>query len=295
MNLATKIVTALGAVSNHPLYRHRRGRGLAEFVWAQCSSRLRRGDIIVDFPDRTRLAVAPWAKGAAHFIFPRLCEFDEMAFVVHFLRAGDLFVDIGANIGAYTVLGGGVAGASVLAVEPSHRTFQQLRKNVELNRLTERVTLLNAALGREAGVSRLTDDLGTENYIVTDPGAGTEVPVVPLDDQLKGRVPALIKMDVEGFETEVFAGAGRTLASFQLAAMVVERNNSGARYGFDEAALHERLRRHGFQPYAYRALERRLLPLKPEDQGNLIYLRDPAKAQAILMSAPSFRIAGMAV
>jgi hypothetical protein len=50
-------------------------------------------------------------KGAAHFIYPGVCEFEEMAFVLHYARPTDLFVDVGANIGAYTVLAAGASGA----------------------------------------------------------------------------------------------------------------------------------------------------------------------------------------
>jgi tRNA G37 N-methylase Trm5 len=58
-------------------------------------------------------------KGAVHYIAPRLGEFEEMAFVMHFLRSGELFVDVRANVGAFTVLAAGVAGAEVRAFEPN--------------------------------------------------------------------------------------------------------------------------------------------------------------------------------
>ena len=76
-------------------------------------------------------------KGAAHYITPRLCEFEEMAFVMHFLRPGELFVDVGANVGAFTVLAAGVAGAAVRAFEPNPGTFEMLERNVRLNGLQE--------------------------------------------------------------------------------------------------------------------------------------------------------------
>ena len=126
MNFITKIAGALRAVANHPLNRQRKFKAILEYGFIQSAARLVPGDICVGFPNNTRLLVPPWMKGAAHYITPRLCEFEEMAFVMHFLRPGGLFADVGANIGAFTVLAAGVAGAAVTAFEPSPEIFRQL-------------------------------------------------------------------------------------------------------------------------------------------------------------------------
>jgi len=295
MNILRKITLTLAGVSKHPLYRGRPATAAASFVYAQCRARLHRGPIRVDFPNDTVLEVSPWAKGAAHFIFPRLCEFEQMSFVMHYLRPGELFVDAGANIGAYTVLAAGVAGADVLAFEPSPRTFKQLQRNVEINHIAQRVRVIHAALGSGPGTLKLTDDLGTENYVVRGSDNGVDVPVAALDDQLGQRTARLMKVDVEGFETEVFAGARRLLEADDTMSMIVERNNSGERYGFDEDQLHESIRQAGFSPFAYDPFRRELTHLGPDQLGNLIYLRDFASARQRLVAAPPFKIAGVAV
>ncbi len=59
-----------------------------------------------------------------------LHEFVDMAFVVHFLREGDLFLDIGANVGSFTVLAAGVARARSFAFEPIADTARDLRRNI---------------------------------------------------------------------------------------------------------------------------------------------------------------------
>jgi len=295
MNILKKITLTLASVSKHPLYRGRPVTAAASFVYAQCRARLHRGAITVNFPNNTVLEVSPWAKGAAHFIFPRLCEFEQMSFVMHFLRPGELFVDAGANIGAYTVLAAGVAGADAMAFEPSPRTFKQLQRNVEINHLSQRVRVINAALGSGPGTLKLTDDLGTENYVVRGSDAGVEVPVVALDDQLGPRTAQLMKVDVEGFETEVFAGATRLLKAPETMAMIVERNNSGNRYGFDEERLHASIRQAGFLPFTYEPFRRELKPLGLEQLGNIIYVRDVDFVRRRLTDASPFKIAGATV
>jgi len=134
-------------------------------------------------------------KGAAHFILPGLCEFEEMSFVMHFLRADDLFVDVGANIGAYTILASGIAGARSISFEPSASSFTYLERNVRLNDLTTKVILVKAALGAEDGHIFITDDLGVENYVHFDanPEKSRKIPLRRMDIVLANERPILIK------------------------------------------------------------------------------------------------------
>ncbi len=57
-----------------------------------------------------------------------------MSFVLHFLRNTDLFIDVGANLGAYSILASSVSGARTIAFEPVPHTFQLLKNNIALNR-----------------------------------------------------------------------------------------------------------------------------------------------------------------
>lgn len=287
MNIAKKIFVTLRGVASHPLNRAAKFKAIRDFCVAQVAVRMVPGDICVAFPNNTRLLISPRMKGSAHFISPGLCEYEEMVFVMHFLRPGDTFVDAGANVGAYTLLASGVAGARTIAVEPSPSTFGYLRQNILLNDLLPRVSTVNAALGRGEGRLRLTEQLGTENYVCPDGEAGpsVEVPVTMLDTLLRDKQPTLIKIDVEGFETEVLAGAAETLARPCLQGMIIERAGNGARYGYDEAALHRQIRDCGFMPFAYEPSSRSLSRLAAESPGNIIYLKDPGAVAERLSQA----------
>lgn len=103
---------------NHPLNQGSIRSTLKRFLYWQLGSRLVMGDVLVPFVDNTLLRVRPGMTGATCNIYVGLHEFEDMAFVLHLLRSGDLFVDIGANIGSYTVLAGGAVGAKCISVEP---------------------------------------------------------------------------------------------------------------------------------------------------------------------------------
>ena len=183
----------------------------------------------------------------------------------------------------------------MLAIEPIPTTFAWLIRNIAVNGLLERVRAHNLGLGRGEGRLRFTGGLDTVNHVLAAGEAAdgvVEVPVRTLDAVLAGQSPTLIKIDVEGFETEVLAGAERALADPGLLAVIMELNGSGGRYGFDEEALHRDLLGHGFATYRYRPFERKLEPLHGARSGggNTLYVRDAARLAARVRTAPRYRL-----
>src|SRR5688500_8702904 len=112
-----------------------------------------------------------------------------MALVMHALRPGDLFVDVGANIGSYSILAAGVCGSHVIAVEPVPQTFRNLQDNVRLNDLQDFIATKNVALGASAGTVRFSSDRDTANHAIADGSDDDNSILVPqeeLDSLLKG-------------------------------------------------------------------------------------------------------------
>lgn len=146
------------------------------------------------------------------------------------IAPGDTFVDIGANMGYYTVKLGARVGPSgrILSFEPNPETFAFLKDNVQLNALDGVVSLHNAALGGEAGEGWLSFDRhypGGASMSADQRGGGEEikVPVLRLDDVVGQDGPInVVKIDVEGFEPLVLKGMTETLARSHDAAIVVE-------------------------------------------------------------------------
>lgn len=297
MNFITKVFGALQLIRNHPVNRNRKNKAVFEYGFVQIAARIVPGDVCRGFPNGTRLLVPPHMKGAAHYITPGLCEFEEMAFITHLLRPNELFVDVGANIGAFTVLASGVAGSRTVAFEANPETFEALSRNVKLNGLQERVKCVFAAAGRNEGEVSFTTGLGTENHIAPQQNGetATKVKMTTLDCQVNGDSVNILKIDVEGFETEVLAGAVNTLKSPQLQALLIEKDNAGARYGFDEPLLHRNIQENGFAPYAYQPFSRQLVPKNIEAGGNIIYIRDFKAASEKLRAAAAFRFGDLSV
>lgn len=140
------------------------------------------------------------------------------------LAAGDVFVDIGANVGYDTLLASSCVGSSgrVVAIEASPSTFALLQRNVSLNPFTSNVRAVNAAVSDRRGTTRLFEveaaNIGTATTLASRGRALlTEVDAFTLEDILSPdemRRARLIKIDVEGAEPPILDHILSRLSSY---------------------------------------------------------------------------------
>ena len=135
----------------------------------------------------------------------RLEEAAEREFVAAHLGAGDWFVDIGANIGLYTLsVLAAVPGARAVAFEPLDKLRARLTANLERNGLSDRAVVRAEAVGPAGEMTLHESQNAGRSSLLPFEGAvpGRQVPVRPLRALLAevGATPAAIKIDVEGFE-----------------------------------------------------------------------------------------------
>jgi FkbM family methyltransferase len=202
-----------------------------------------------------RLRVSPTAMG--RYLWNDRHAYDQqLAFCRRFLRPDDVVVDVGANIGLVTLTAAKLVGArgQVIAVEPHPRTFDYLRDNVQLNRLTEVVRLYCVALAERPGRRRIEEFPGddSQNRMAVAENGGGAVPVETLDRLLAlDRPISLLKVDVEGYERFVFDGAGRTL-SVTGCIYFESWEPHFARYGYRGRDVFDGLRARGYRLYQLR-------------------------------------------
>ena len=122
---------------------------------------------------------------------------------------GDVVIDVGASYGDTAIWWSKVFGARVIGFEPLDDVYRIFQKNIELNNAD--VTAYNIALGNGTNISGSTK--GKMLSLDTSPGS-MNFPTQRLDDFSFQRVD-LLKIDVEGFECEVLAGATNTINKFQ--------------------------------------------------------------------------------
>ena len=198
-------------------------------------------------------------------------DYNNMSFVQLLLALSPEFVDVGANIGAYTLIASEVPGARVLSLEPNPTAFAKLVQNVRLNERTN-VIACNLGASSVGGSLRMTNDGASPLNRMLATGESSpstiEVRVETLDAlcHTHGIAPSLIKIDVEGHEPEVLAGASTCLT--QAMACIVENG--------ERPAIVERMRQfHYLGPLYYSHQQRKLLaaPLRLSEDAVFVSQR----------------------
>jgi FkbM family methyltransferase len=154
--------------------------------------------------------------------------------------ADSVFLDVGANVGMYSVFAAIVPGARVFAFEPESQNYALLCKNIVQNHLSERVIAFSAALSDEEkfGTIHLSDfavggschsfgeavdfNLEKKAFAFTQGCYSTTIDKLVQTGVMP--VPANIKIDVDGFEHKVVAGARDTLKDKTVQSLLIEIN-----------------------------------------------------------------------
>lgn len=180
------------------------------------------------------------------------------------IQPGDVFYDVGANVGAYSLIAAKSTanGACIFAFEPSPASFHDLSRNVLLNGCAESIVALPLALGSDNGPLFLMPDpafAGAAQHRISpaasDKSGALTVIGIRIDDLVERfglPVPNHAKIDTDGHELEVLLGAERTLALQEWRSIIIELDRGQTRRnreiatlladaGFDTSVRHERV------------------------------------------------------
>ncbi len=244
------------------------------FKW-QLNSKVFPYPIIFPFAAKSKMVAWKGLTGATGNLYCGLHEFEDMAFVLHFLRETDLLIDIGANVGSYTLLGSSEIGAKSISIEPIPETFKVLKLNVQLNNISDKVEIMNIGMGSEKGILKFTKSKDTTNHVATTNDTNTiEVIIEKFDDIIQIDRPTLVKIDVEGFENEVIKGMTGAITNEHLKVIIIELNGSGKRYGFSDDEIHKYLLSKEFKPFKYEPFNRQIVPVEHYGNVNTLYIKD---------------------
>lgn len=291
----------LQAVWRHPLHRSRRIAAVVDWLRLQAAINLTpTNQITVPYVGG---AVLSWPKEASSVMICArygLGEYADMAFCLHLLRPDDLFCDVGANAGVYTVLAARAVGCKVVAAEPVPQTHDLLMQNIFANGVSSNVDARRNGVGRIPGHLNFTANLWSYNHVVDQADENTvQVEVLPLDTILAGRRATAIKIDVEGFEAEVLAGAAATLSAPELQAVIIEMYDGHVeKYNSKLDDIRQMLAAAGLSgPYWYEPDGRNLTQAGAweERKYNQLFIRDHAFVSNRLRESKRYEIHGTSV
>jgi len=242
----------------HPANERNRVRALVRAARFQARARLTHRRTLTRLGDRSMVWVDLHRTAASKVLYANPPDYQEMLVWRQVLRPGDLFIDVGANIGSYTIWAGEL-GAEVIALEPAKDTFALLVENVALNGYA--VKPIEAAAGAACGTVRFTSGRDSVNRL--DPEGRVEAAMVTVDSIIGGCVVAGMKVDVEGFEIEVLKGCERALSEHRIRLIQLEWNaSSTTAVGTDRQPLADLLAQYGYGLY------------RPDGEGGLLSTTD---------------------
>lgn len=264
--MARTVTTQLAAgtaviryVWEHPANSGRRGRALLRAVRYQAQGRLLRRRGVARLGERSRLWVDLHRTSAAKVMYANPPDLPEMLAWRRVLRHGGLFIDVGANVGMYTIWAAEL-GAEVIALEPATDTFRLLQENITLNGYP--VTAVRAAAGDHCGTARFTAGLDAGNRMAPD--GPVVIELVTIDSLIGDRRVTGMKIDVEGFEIDVLRGAARALSEHRIGLIQIEWNEMSVfAVGADRSPVAELLAGYGYRFF------------RPDLTGRLVPVLDP--------------------
>ena len=199
-----KAMKLFSEIWTHPANRKAPFRALMRAIHWQITKRLTGRPYDISYHG-LKLRCYPDSHSASRAVyFSGLPDYREMRFILDFLRPGDQFIDVGANVGLYTLLALSAVGPTgyVHAFEPNPTVIRILNESLQLNAV-ENVAIHAIGLADTEGVAgfALTDDDCTAHIVGLSPSpARTEIPIGRLDQILDNVPYAMAKFDIEGYE-----------------------------------------------------------------------------------------------
>lgn len=282
------MISTIRSTLRAPLNNGRQISALARLFFFQARIRVLRQTFSVKWVDDTFIVFGPAYRAGNGNLFWGLADYRDMGFLLHFLKSSDVFIDVGANSGIYSVLASGVCGAKSYCFEPVPETFVRLKRNLLENNISDRVVVRNVGVSNNAGLLFFTLEDDSKNRVNKE-GRGLKVEAVRLDDIEFSGEQLVLKCDVEGWEMNVLGGAVDLFESGRIKVILVEMNGSGSNYGFTDAQVHDFIIQKGFVPVRYDPKSRVVEKINFEERSgaNVLYVRELGDAIERCSTSPA--------
>ena len=269
----------------HPLAKNKQLATINKYLYWQLRNIFNKEKQIFNWVNNSKLYICKGEHGVTGNYYNGLMEFDSMLFLLHYLKKDQIFVDIGANSGVYSILSSKVIGCKTTAFEPIDNAFERLLNNVNLNRTSSKVNAIKKGVGSKIGELYFTNNKDAMNKVSSSDGDNTSlVQMTTIDNEIDSNQGSyMLKIDVEGFEMEVLKGAKKLLNSGRVTAIIIEQDN---RYNHVDTLICS----FGFSRIEYDPFKRKVKQIKELNAGNTIYVSNVKKTSIICSSSEKVEI-----
>ena len=258
----------------HPNNRKKKFLSLSKFFGWQLYKRITHHHLDIQLLQNIKLRCYPDSQSASAAIYCGLYDYHEMNFLLRYLREEDSFLDIGANIGIYTLLAASkIKSGCIYSFEALPTNYLRLEENIRLNNLTQ-VKPLSIAIADSVGSVTISNNTKSDStaFITTNTTNTTaeslQIPSSTLDNLLQNENLnhlTLAKMDIEGAEILAFKGATSLLQQQRPHVWILELLN-GVNHGYCKQDIVKLLQDYGYGLYHYNADTNKLQSITLEYQ-----------------------------
>ena len=273
----------LGYIWSHPNCRHKKLQSVLRFFSWQAYKRLTRRHWDLQLLPNVKLRCYPDSHCAAAALYCGFYDYDDMNFLVRYLHTEDSFLDIGANVGVYTLLAASkIQAGSLHSFEVLPKNYTRLQENLKLNQF-DRVKIYALGVADQLGTATLNlaegDAMPFITYNETD--STITVPTDTLDNLLQNHSftnLTLAKMDIEGAELLALKGAVSLLKQQRPHVWILEISDSVNEFGHRQQDTVDFLHSYGYNLYSYSADTNQVSPitLKQRQGNNVLAIADSA-------------------
>ena len=260
----------LKGVLNHPLNKNKKISALIKFFTFQFYSEFFKKSIIFNWINESKLEINKGDVGLTGNYYCGVFDFNQVFFLLFSANESDKFIDIGSNLGSYSIAAAKVKGLNTYTIEPVKETFNRLKKIIALNELDTKINLIQLAISDYEGTAQFYNSRDSMNaFAEKNSSEVTEtVGVQKLDNLFSGMGNLILKIDTEGHELRVLNGAKKLLAEGYVKSIIIENNQ-------DSLEIHELLVTYGFTSVAFNPLTREVNKLShPNLFEDSIYVKD---------------------
>jgi FkbM family methyltransferase len=267
-------IKTLRYIWTHPNCKNQQIQSILKFIGWQFYKRLTNKYFDIELIHNVKIRCYPDSYSAATALYCGLYDYNEMNFLLRYLRGNDSFLDIGANVGIYTLLAASkIQSGSVYSFEVLPKNYNRLIQNLKLNQF-QQVKSYAIAVSDFTGNTALNIAEGDSMPFITNNVTDNTITVTTdtLDNLLQYESVAnltLAKMDIEGAEILALKGAVSLLKKQRPYVWIMEINDTVNNFGWQKQDVVNFLEDYGYSLYQYDADTNQIQAITVEQkQGN---------------------------
>jgi len=254
-----KLLSSFLNLIRNPYNRNKKFLFLLKLLWWKANQKFFRLPVVIPLFKNIQCICYPQSSFGGLIVYSTYPEYSETKLVQKLLRENSLFIDVGANIGYYSLLAASVIKkGKIFAFEVEKRALNNFYENINLNKLEDKIEVIEKLVSDKDGYERFI--VSTESEVSRIVGGSQKskdflrFPCIKLDSFAKEENISFIdflKVDVEGAEYKVLKGAEELLRGKRIKYLLFEVNKNIKDYDGSKKDVFEMLSDFGYKIYKF--------------------------------------------